>query len=260
MGSESRDHWCGFIGLEVAASLRLRNMEVQVIEKEELPLVKAVGVQVGSYLKKMHEDHGVRFHFGHSVKEIRERSVLLDNGQSLDCDFVIVATGIKPNTALAEQAGCRIHDGIIVNEFLETSVPGIFAAGDIARWSDPRSSRSLRVEHWEVAERQGQVAALNMLGDQVVFKDVPFFWTQHYDLNFCYVGFSDQFDRMDVIGNMDEEDFAVAYYEDQRIAAFLTVGRDKESLMVEEALARFDDKKVHDIVREYENNMQKSAD
>ncbi|WP_374079299.1 FAD-dependent oxidoreductase [Bdellovibrio bacteriovorus] len=246
----------GFIGLEVASALRMRNMEVHIVAPEEMPLLKIVGVHVGSYIKKLHEQHGVHFHLGHSVKEIRDRSVLLDEGQSIDCDFVIVGAGIRPNTSLAEEAGCEVNGGIVVNEYLETSVPGIYAAGDIARWPDPRSQRSIRVEHWEVAERQGQVAALNILGDKVRFQEVPFFWTQHYDLSLCYTGFSDRFDRMDVLGDMEKEDFAVAYYEDQRIAALLTVGRDQESLLVEEALAHLDDKKVHDIIREYEHRVE----
>lgn len=246
----------GFIGLEAAASLRLRNMEVAVVAPEEMPLLKTLGVHVGSYLKKIHEEHGVQFYLGHTVKEIRDRSVVLDDGQSLDCDFVLIGTGIKPNTMLAEQAGCAVKNGILVDEYLETSKPNLFAAGDIARWPDPRSQRPIRVEHWEVAERQGQVAALNMMGDQIRFEEVPFFWTQHYDLQFSYIGYSDRFDRMDVIGDMDQEDFAVAYYEDQRIAALLTVGRDQESLLAEEALERLDDKRVQEIVKEYEHRFE----
>lgn len=249
----------GFIGLEVAASLRMRNMEVHVVAPEGEPLMKQLGVHVGSHIKKLHEAHGVHFHLGHSVKEIRERSILLDDDQSIDCDFIIVGTGIHPNTSLAEKAGCWTENGILVNEYLETSVPGIFAAGDIARWPDRRSQRSIRVEHWEVAERHGQVAALNMLGDRVRFQDVPFFWTQHYDVTFGYIGFADRFDRMDVIGDMDSENFAVAYYEDQRIGALLTVGRDIESLMVEEALSHFDDDGVKEIVKSFERRRPQSS-
>ncbi|WP_373999331.1 FAD-dependent oxidoreductase [Bdellovibrio bacteriovorus] len=247
----------GFIGLEVAASLRLRGMEVHVVAPEEMPLMNVVGVHVGSYLKKLHEQHGVKFHLGHGIKEIRDRSVVLDNKQSIDADFVVVGAGIQPNTELAEQAGCFTDNGILVNEYLETSMPGIFAAGDIARWPDPRSQRPIRVEHWEVAERQGQVAALNMMGDKVRFQDVPFFWTTHYGLTLCYIGHSERFDRMDVLGDMEQVDFAVAYYEDQRIAALLTVGRDQENLKVEEALSHLDDEKVHEILAEYEHRFER---
>lgn len=242
----------GFIGMEAAAALRMRNIDVHVVAPDELPLLKVFGVHVGSYLKKIHEKNGVKFHLGHTVKEIRDRSVVLDDGKSVDCDFVLIGGGIDLNTSLAEAAGCRADDGIIVDEYLETTVPGIFAAGDIARWPDPRSQRPIRVEHWEVAERQGQVAALNMLGDRVKFTDVPFFWTRQYDLKLGYVGYSDRFDRMDVMGDMDRDNFAVAFYEDERIAALLTVGRDRESLLAEQALMQLDDKKLHFILQEYE--------
>ncbi|MFV8258589.1 FAD-dependent oxidoreductase [Bdellovibrio bacteriovorus] len=244
----------GFIGLEVAAALRQRNLEVHVVAPEEMPLLKVVGVHVGSVLHKLHEEHGVIFHLGHTIKEIRQRSVLLDDGHSVDCDFVIVGTGIRPNTQLAEQAGCWVENGVLVNEYLETSVPGIFAAGDIARWPDPHSQRSIRVEHWEVAERQGQTAALNMMGDRIKFQDVPFFWTQHYDLSLGYVGHSDRFDRMDVMGDLNSRDFAVAYYEDQKVAAVLTLGRDRESLLVEEAIGQYDEKKIHEIFHQHERD------
>lgn len=242
----------GFIGMEAAAALRMRNIDVHVVAPDELPLLKVFGVHVGSYLKKLHERNGVKFHLGHTVKEIRDRSVVLDNGQSVDCDFVLVGVGIELNTSLAKAAGCHVDDGIIVDEYLETTVPNIFAAGDIARWPDARSQRAIRVEHWDVAERQGQVAALNMLGDQVKFQDVPFFWTQQYDFKLGYVGYSDCFDRMDVMGDMDKDDFAVAFYEDQRVAALLTVGRDRENLLAEQALMELDEKKLHYILKEYE--------
>ncbi len=241
----------GFIGLEAAASLRQRNLDVKVVAPEKLPLLKTLGVHVGSFLKHLHESHGVTFHLEVGVKEIRERSVLLDSGVEIECDFIVVGTGIHPNVALAEAAGCHIDRGVLVNEYLETTVPDVYAAGDLARWPDPRTKRSIRVEHWEVAERQGQVAALNMMGDKIPFQDVPFFWTKHYDVSIGYVGHSDRFDRMDLMGNMERQDFAVAFYEDLEVAALLTVGRDRESLLVEEALAKFDQTEVHRLLSEY---------
>ncbi|MGZ3783604.1 MAG: FAD-dependent oxidoreductase [Bdellovibrio sp.] len=244
----------GFIGMETAAALRMRNIDVHIVAPDEEPLLKVVGIHVGSYLRKLHEKNGVKFHLGHTVKEIRERSITLDNGQNVDCDFVLIGAGIQLNTSLADSAGCHCHDGITVDEYLETTVPDIFAAGDIARWPDPRSQRSIRVEHWEVAERQGQVAALNMLGDRIKFQDVPFFWTKQYEVKLGYVGYSDRFDRMDVMGSTEKDDFAVAYYEDQRIAALLTVGRDEENLLAEQALTEFNEEKLHYILREYENH------
>jgi NADPH-dependent 2,4-dienoyl-CoA reductase/sulfur reductase-like enzyme len=216
-----------------------------------------MGVHVGSFLKKLHTEHGVEFHLGRTVKEIRDRDVILDNHMVLKCDFVLVGTGIHPDTDLAAQAGCELDDGVLVDEFLESSVPDIFAAGDIARWPDTHCRKRIRVEHWEVAERQGQVAALNMLGDKIRFQDVPFFWTTHYDVNIGYIGFSDNFDRMDVMGDMDKRDFAVAFYEDLQVSAVLTVGRDKESLLVEEAMTHFDQKRIHAILAEYEKKGNK---
>lgn len=246
----------GFIGLEAAASLRARNMDVLVVATEEIPLMKVMGVHVGSFLKKLHTDHGVQFHLGHTVKEIKDRCVVLDDNSILECDFVLVGTGVKPDVQLAETAGCEIDNGVLVDEFLETSIPDIFAAGDIARWPDSHCRKRIRVEHWEVAERQGQVAALNMLGDKVPFQDVLFFWTTHYDVNLGYLGFSDGFDRMDVMGDIEKRDFAVAYYEDMQVAAVLTVGRDKESLLVEEAMTHFDQKRIHEILSEYDQPPQ----
>lgn len=245
----------GFIGLEVAASLRERNLEVHVVAPEELPLMKVVGVHVASFLKKYHEQHGVHFHLGHQVKEIRLKHVILEDKTSIPCDFVVVGAGIRPNTLLAEQAGIKVDKGVLVNEFLETSAPGVFAAGDIARWPDPHSKNHIRVEHWEVAERQGQIAAFNILGRNVKFQEIPFFWTQHFDLNIGYIGNSEIFDRMDVLGDMEKQDFAVVYYDDNRVAALLTVGRDQESLMVEEALNHFDNEKARNVIADFERRL-----
>ncbi|MDG0817586.1 FAD-dependent oxidoreductase [Bdellovibrio svalbardensis] len=245
----------GFIALEAAAALRARNLEVHIVAPEDLPLIKVVGVHVGSYLKKLHEEHGVHFHLGHGIKEIRARSIVLDDKTSVACDFVIVGAGVRPNTLLAEQAGCKVDKGVLVDEYLETSVPGIYAAGDIARWPDPHSNKHIRVEHWEVAERQGQIAALNMLGDGVKFQEVPFFWTQHYDTSLGYVGNGGDFDRMEVFGDLGKNDFAVAFYDDERVAALLTVGRDRESLLIEDAITHFDNKKVQETLLDYERRL-----
>lgn len=241
----------GFIGLEVASALRKRNMQVHIVAPEEVPLTKVMGPQVGAFLKRLHESHGVQFHLGQVVKEIREGSVLLDSGKVIETDFVIVGMGIDPNVEIAETAGCDVDGGVLVNTYLETSKPGIFAAGDIARWLDSHSSRSVRVEHWEVAERQGQVAALNMLGDKVRFQEVPFFWTQQFDVYLGYVGQSTPFDRLETFGEVGGDNFAIAYYEKDRVVGLLTVGRDRESLMFEEALQHNDEDKIQHLLRSY---------
>src|SRR5881275_868455 len=136
-----------FIGLEVAASLRERKLEVGVVGKHSLPLEKVLGRELGQLIRETHEEHGVKFHLGRTPAVIQDRHVQLDDGTVLDCDLVVVGIGVRPNVALAETAGIATDNGVLVNEFLETNVSGIFAAGDIARWPDPRAGR-IRVEHW----------------------------------------------------------------------------------------------------------------
>ncbi|MBO0696256.1 MAG: FAD-dependent oxidoreductase, partial [Verrucomicrobia bacterium] len=224
-----------FIGLEVAASLRERKLEVAVVGRESLPLEKVLGPELGKLIHQTHEAHDVKFHLGRTPAVIQEKQVRLDDGTILDCDLVVVGIGVRPNTALAEKAGIATDNGIVVNEFLETNVPGIFAAGDIARWPDPRAGR-IRVEHWVVAERQGQTAARNILGAREPFNLPPFFWSNHFDLHIHYVGHGSGKNRATVSGNLEAKDASVVFRDGNKIAAVASVGRDFENLKAELAL------------------------
>jgi NADPH-dependent 2,4-dienoyl-CoA reductase/sulfur reductase-like enzyme/nitrite reductase/ring-hydroxylating ferredoxin subunit len=229
-----------FIGLEVAASLRERKLEVAVIGKGSLPLEKVLGRELGSLVRETHQANGVQFHFGRTPAAIQDRHVQLDDGTKLDCDLVVVGIGVRPNIAIAEQAGIATDNGVLVDEFLETNVPGIFAAGDIARWPDPRAGR-IRVEHWVVAERQGQTAARNMLGAREQFVTPPFFWSNHFDLHIHYVGHGSRDDRAVVSGDLKAKNASVIFRAGDKVSAVASVGRDLENLKAELALERGDE-------------------
>ncbi len=227
-----------FIGLEAAAALRSRDLEVHVVAPETAPLERVFGREVGARVRAIHESHGVVFHLGTTAKAISREAVTLDNGDALPADLVVVGIGVRPRLALAEQAGLTLDRGVLVDEYLETSAPGIYAAGDIARWRDPRAGQPIRVEHWVVAERQGQVAALNMMGQRQPFDQVPFFWSMHYDTAIRYVGYADGWDRVQIDGDLDRNDCRVAYLKDGRELAVATIGRDGAALQAEVAMER----------------------
>ena len=226
-----------FIGLEVAASLIARGLSVQVVAPDERPLARVLGPEIGDFVRAEHERHGVVFHLGHRPAAIEERAVVLDDGTRLAADLVVAGIGVRPRTALAEAAGLRVERGVVVDAQLETSAPGVFAAGDIARYPYPGAeSGTARIEHWVVAERMGQAAAFAMLGQARPFADVPFFWSQHYDAAIDYVGHADSWDATEIEGDIAKGDGEVRFLRRGRLLAVASLGRDREALRAERDL------------------------
>jgi len=227
-----------FIGLEVAASLRHRGLEVHVVAPEKRPMERILGAGLGDFVRALHEEHGVVFHLEDTVAGIDGKKATLKSGGTLEADLVVMGVGVRPRLELAEKAGLKIDRGVAVDAFLAANAPDIFAAGDIARWPDPLTGQAIRVEHWVVAERQGQVAALNMLGLRQKFDAVPFFWSQHYDVPINYVGHAEKWDELVVDGDIAGRDCLVRYKLGGKTIAAASIYRDVASLQEELAMER----------------------
>jgi NADPH-dependent 2,4-dienoyl-CoA reductase/sulfur reductase-like enzyme/nitrite reductase/ring-hydroxylating ferredoxin subunit len=225
-----------FIGLEVAAALRARNIEVHVVAPGKKPMERVLGPELGDFVRGLHEEHGVVFHLEDTASAIDGRRVQLKSGGRLEADLVVAGIGVRPCVGLAEQAGLAVEQGVVVDAFLATSAPGVFAAGDIARWPDPHTGQNIRVEHWVVAERQGQTAALNLLGAAERFAAVPFFWSQHYDVPINYVGHAQKWDTLEIDGDIAGKDCLVRFQSGSRTLAVASIYRDLDSLQAEAAM------------------------
>ena len=204
------------------------------------PVRASLGPELGGLLRAVHEEHGVRFHLGQTAARIEANAVVLANGERLSADLVVLGVGVRPAIELAEAAGLTIDRGVVVDDRLRTSAPGVFAAGDIARFPYAPTGESVRIEHWAVAQRMGRVAALNMLGRDLPFASPPFFWSTQFDVTINYVGHAESWDRIDVEGDLRKRDATVAYRRGGKTLAVATLGRDSTNLDAEAAFEHND--------------------
>jgi 3-phenylpropionate/trans-cinnamate dioxygenase ferredoxin reductase subunit len=222
----------GFIGCEVAASLRHLGVEVTAVEPLAAPLARVLGERVGRVIEAMHRDHGVDMLLGEGVAGFegsgRVERVVTQGGRRIDCDLVVVGIGVEPATETVAGSSMRLDDGIVVDEQCRSSLPGIFAAGDVARHLLPSLARHVRVEHWQNAIKQGQTAARNMLGGSEAYDEVHWFWSDQYDDNIQYAGHHQPSDELVVRGSLEDRRFVGFYVRDGRVVAAvgLNQGRD----------------------------------
>ncbi len=236
-----------FIGLEVAAALTMRGLQVHVVGRETVLLERVLGPGFGAFIRKVHEQKGVQFHLGTSPRALDAGGVVLEEGR-IDGDIVIMGVGVRPEVGLAEQAGLAVDRGIVVDDQFRTSAPGIWAAGDVARFPYAPTGEKVRIEHWVVAQQQGQAAARSMLGKGAPFDRIPFFWSAHYDLTIGYAGHAESWDRIDLSGHLALGDAAVAYRRAGQTLAVAAVGRDQLLLRAEAALEHGDEQALAQLI------------
>jgi len=237
-----------FIGLEVAAALRAREVDVTIVAPEEIPLVRILGTEVGAFIRALHEEHGVRFRLGATAAKFESDRVILSTGEPLPADFIVAGVGVRPNTLLGQIAGLKLDQGIVVDEHFETSACGIYAAGDVAKYPDRVSGKMIRVEHWAVAEQQGQTAACNIIGIETPHVAPPFFWSAHYDVTIAVVGHAAGFDKAELHGSLANRRALIAYRSGNEVAAVATIGMDREALRASVAMERGDRAELEAIV------------
>ncbi|MGB3200281.1 MAG: FAD-dependent oxidoreductase [Nodosilinea sp.] len=230
----------GFIGMEVAASLRQQGLAVTVVASSAVPFETVLGESVGQLFQQIHEAEGVQFQLKTKAKafhgEGQVASVELDNGEQLPADVVVVGIGVKPATDFLDVALLHEGDGsVVVNEYLQAA-PNLYAAGDIARFPYAMTDRATRIEHWRLALQQGRIAAHNMLGQQVPFRAVPFFWTGQFGIKLRYVGHAEDWDDVIIHGSLPDQTFLAFYTQADRVLAVAGAGRDRDIAAISELM------------------------
>ena len=222
----------GFIGSEVAASLRQSGLDVVVVDRNKVPLRRVLGEEVGRVIEGIHRDHGTSMVFEDTVAAFegagRVERVTTGRGRRIECDFVVVGLGVEPVTDLLSGTGAGTDNGVVVDEYCRTGVEGIYAAGDVANHYHPVFGRRIRVEHWQNALKQGPAAARNMLEKGEPYEEVPWFWSDQYEYNLQYAGFHTDWDELVVRGSMEERNFVAFYRKDRRVLAAVAVNRGKD--------------------------------
>jgi 3-phenylpropionate/trans-cinnamate dioxygenase ferredoxin reductase component len=217
----------GWIGAEFAASARQRGAEVTVIEPASVPLERVLGAEVGAIYRDVHLEHGVKLLAGTGVERFEGdglvRQVRTSDGTAIDCDFVVVGIGVTPRTALAEAAGLKIDNGILVDQALATDAPNVYAAGDVANAWHPLYARHIRVEHWANALNQGPAAARAMLGQHVAYDRIPYFFSDQYDVGMEYSGFATDWDDVVFRGDPASREFIAFWLRNERVVAGMNV-------------------------------------
>lgn len=217
----------GWIGCEVAASARQMGTEVAMVEMGQLPLERVLGPELGRFYRDVHVEHGVEMHFGGGISELRGSSrveaVVLESGAVLEADLVVAGVGVAPRIELAERAGLEMDNGVLTDEYLSTSAPNVFAAGDVANAWHPVLQRRVRLEHWSSALNQGPAAARNMLGTKTAYEKIPYFYSDQYDVGMEYSGLATSWDEVVFRGDPSTGEFIAFWMEDGRISAGMNV-------------------------------------
>jgi NADPH-dependent 2,4-dienoyl-CoA reductase/sulfur reductase-like enzyme/nitrite reductase/ring-hydroxylating ferredoxin subunit len=231
-----------FIGLETAAALRKRGVQVTVISPDKVPFAKQFGERIGAMFRELHEGHGVKFHLQARVaslegEEGNVHEVMLESGEHIPADLVLLGTGVAPATGFIDGLPLQKDGGVIVNAGMQAA-PGLYAAGDIAVFPLRENEEPLRIEHWRVAQQHARIAAQNMCGARNRYSGVPFFWTYHFGKNFEYLGHASEWDELVVDGDLDRHDFAALYVKDDKVAAVLACERDAQTAHLIDAMRR----------------------